>query len=253
MYQNNREQEILDILARHGYATVTLLAQKLHISESSIRRDLSALQKKGLVHRSYGGAELADNRNRTHNIPFSLRSQEDSSEKRRIASAAAQLVHEGDVVFIDASSTCLYLFSELIKIKGITIVTNSIEGLHMLMDYDIPVISCGGHVSTENRAALVGPYAEETIATLHADILFFSVYALGEDGILTDLYLPEVTLRKRMMERADRCILLCSGKKVGKHSMYRMCSLRDLHGIVSDVPLQDTFGDVDPDFRFITA
>ena len=253
MYQNEREQEILDILARHGFVTVPMLAKKLHISESSIRRDLSSLQKKGLVHRSYGGAELANTMNRTHNIPFSLRSQESSAEKRRIATAAAQLVHEGDVVFVDASSTCFYLFSELIKIKGITIITNSIEGLHMLMDYDVPVISSGGHISAENRAALVGPYAEEAISNLHADIFFFSVYALSNEGVLTDLYLSEITIRKRMMEQANQSFFLCDSKKIGKRSMYRMCSLPELDGIISDISIQETFGEGNPDLRFITA
>ena len=103
MYRSERENEIIAILEQRK-----CLAQTLHISPSSVRRDLSALEKRGLIRRSYGGATLCDSNKIA--IPFLSRMQENKREKKRIATLAARLVKEGDVIFVDASSTVVYFY-----------------------------------------------------------------------------------------------------------------------------------------------
>ena len=83
MYKCEREKEILDLLGENEYATVEYLARKMNISPSSIRRDLKNLEDRGLVNRSYGGVKIAEASGK--HIPFSLRSHENSPQKKQIA------------------------------------------------------------------------------------------------------------------------------------------------------------------------
>ena len=239
MYKNERENEIMTILETTGYATVEYLSEKLHISASSIRRDLAALEQRGLVSRSYGGVEIADKMSR--HVPFALRTREHLPEKKRIAAAAVRLIEEGDVVFIDGSSTCSFLFRELPSVKGITVVTNSVDGLYYLRDFDIKVISTGGLMSRENRSVLVGHDAEEAVGSIHADIAFFASDALDEEGNITDSYMSEIPVTLRMLKNSRKRVFLCDGHKVGKTSVYHQCTLGDVDCVVSDAPLQDRF------------
>ena len=98
-----RKDEILDILGRYGYVTVELLSEALHVSQSSIRRDLTAMESMGLVKRSHGGVSAIESENTL--TPYSLRMHENSAKKRIICNKAAELVNNGDVIFIDASSS----------------------------------------------------------------------------------------------------------------------------------------------------
>ena len=103
MYRGERESEILRELEVCGYATVEYLAEKIHISPSSIRRDLSDLEKKGQIRRSYGGAELTEGVGKT--VPYQMRTHENVSHKRMIAKKAASLVPSYSTVFLDGSSS----------------------------------------------------------------------------------------------------------------------------------------------------
>lgn len=127
MYSNEREKEIMNILSQNAYATVEYLAEKIHISPSSIRRDLKRLEMKGLVSRSYGGAEIKNSVNKQ--IPFFLRSHKNTKEKAIVASKAASLVRPGDVVFLDSSTSTYFCVEHLKNIKNITVITNSLASM----------------------------------------------------------------------------------------------------------------------------
>lgn len=241
----------MEILSETGYATVEYLSKKLHISPSSIRRDLSDLERRGNVVRSYGGVELVDRSHR--NIPFALRTHENEAEKKRIASAAAKLVNEGDVVFVDGSSTAFFLFDELAKIKGITIVTNSIDGLMLLNSFQVKVISTGGIISGDNRSVLVGHSAKAVFETIHADICFFSAQALDADGVATDPYLEEIPLRNAMCKNSRKRVLLLDSKKLGKVSVYHQCSIDEVDFVVCDTDVSEIYSKDFADTKFIFA
>lgn len=234
MYKCEREKEITDILGQTGYATVEYLSQKLHISPSSVRRDLSVLESRGILRRSYGGAELSDAAKKS--IPFSMRSHENSAEKRRIAAIAAGLVREGDVVFLDGSSTCFFLLRELVGIRGITIVTNGVDALSFLSSYRIRTVSTGGRISEDNRAALVGEAAVKCFEDMRADIAFFSTQALDGEGNIFDCYAEEIPARRAMVKNAEKCVYLCDGSKRGTVSTYRVLSLSSVDVAVGDTP-----------------
>ena len=172
MLNREREQEILNILKlSNGFATVKYLCDTLYVSESSIRRDLQSLEKRGLLKKTYGGAELISNFSNI--ITFNERTQQNIIAKRSIASKAASLIKDGDIVFLDQSSTAFYLANEIIHRSGLTVVTNNTEILIRLANSNLRVMSSGGYLSNENRNCLIGGDAFNTFPVLTQILCFF--------------------------------------------------------------------------------
>lgn len=244
MYKNEREQEILGYLEEFTYVTVDYLSKKMNVSASSIRRDLSDMEVRGLVKRSYGGVELV--KEGARNIPFSMRMHENAAAKKKIAEKAVSLLSEGDVVFIDGSSSAFFVAKELVKIKGITVITNGIESLSYFMNYDIRAFCTGGNMHRENRATLVNDHAEAMISNFYADYTFFSAQSLSSDGRIFDCYSSEVPLRNKMMRNSGKSVFLCDSTKLSRHSTYFQCNAKDVDYIVSDVELENYF-DIKPE------
>ena len=105
MYQQERMDQIIKILKKYGYVTVDYLVDQIRYSPASIRRDLTLLEKQGLVVRSYGGVSLKDSRG----TPFKFRQHSMKTEKNAIAKFASSLVKNGDTIYIDTSSTTQYI------------------------------------------------------------------------------------------------------------------------------------------------
>ena len=232
MYKCEREDEIMMLLSETEYATVEYLVKKINISASSIRRDLKNLEERGLVIRSYGGVKLANSTGK--HIPFSLRSHENSAQKKQIAHAAASLIHAGDVVFLDGSSSAYFAAELLPAIGGVTVITNSIDALAALSNYDIKVHCTGGMISAENRAVLVGGQALDFVRKVRADVFLFSVQAVSSEGEFFDCHTEEIAIRTAMMKNANRSIVLCDSSKWGRPSTFYQCSLSDVDHFITD-------------------
>ncbi|MBO4309306.1 MAG: DeoR/GlpR transcriptional regulator [Clostridia bacterium] len=250
MYKCEREDEILALLNNTEYATVEYLSRKMNISPSSIRRDLKNLEERGLVKRSYGGVKIAESSGRR--IPFDLRSHENSMQKKQIAKAAASLVNEGDVVFLDGSSSAYFVAELLPSISGVTVITNNLDALSWLSNYDVKAYSTGGIISPENRSVLVGGYALDFLRNLRADIVMISAQAVSSDGNFYDCYAEEVAVRNVMLANARRRVLLCDGSKLGKTSTFYQGNVSQLDYVVSERDLSAFFDDPTPK-KYITA
>ena len=232
MYQNERQGEIRKILDQEGYVSVQQLSQWLYASPSSIRRDLAALERQGVVRRSYGGAEPV--RNSTQILPFSTRAHHNIPAKKTMARKAAQLVPEGAVVFLDQSSSAFFVACELQGRADLTVVSNNVEILSLLSRTELDVISSGGQLSRSNRNCLIGSDAQRTFSQIRADILFFATKALSSEGIVSDCDREEVCLRQIMMENSSQKVYLCAGEKFNHRSAYRQCSLADVDKMITE-------------------
>ena len=233
MLNREREQEIINILKSSGeFITVKHLCDTLYASESSIRRDLKSLEQRGLVKRMYGGAELVNNYSGI--ITFNHRTQHNINAKRIIAKKAAALIEDGNIVFLDQSSTAFYLANEIINRSSLTVVTNNIEILMLLSNSGINVICSGGYVSSENRNCLIGGDARQTFENIYADILYFSSKSLSADGIITDCSREEIVVRNAMLKNSAKKVFLCDSSKFGTRSAYKQCALRDVDCVISE-------------------
>lgn len=233
MLNGEREQEIINILrAENGFVTVRSLCDALFASESSVRRDLKSLEERGLVKRSYGGASPVNHFSNI--VTFNRRTRQNINAKRQIAEKAASLIEDGNIIFLDQSSTAFYLADEIINRSSVTVVTNNIEIMMLLAKSNIKVISSGGVLSSENRCCLVGKDASDTFKGVFADIMFFSVMAVSDDGTATDCSKEEIDVRLEMLKNADKKVLLCDSTKFGTRAPFRQCELRDTDCLISE-------------------
>lgn len=239
MLKTERQEQILEILRTNKYLAPRDIADKLFTSYSSIRRDLEEMELSGLIIRSYGKVELANNHPML--ISYPIRMTENAQKKLLIAKKAASLIHEGDTIFIDPSSSCSYFAKELTNIKGITVITNNIEILYYMTQYNVNVISSGGTQSEQNRYACVGAIAENTFRNIYADYVIFSARSLTADGKIYDIHYAETTTRHVMLKNASKKIFLCDSSKLNSISPYYQCDLSDIDYLISDTPAVKSF------------
>ncbi len=232
MYSNEREREILNLLTENRYMTVKELAGLLFTSESSIRRDLTSMEIKGLVKRTYGGVEIAGESSRI--VPFSTRIHHNIAQKKAMAKKAMTYIEDGQIIFLDQSSSALFVANELMDKKKVTIITNNIEILASLSQSDLKVYSSGGYLSHTNRNCLLGEDAHEIFSKTHADLCFFAAKALSPEGDIYDFTREEILIRDTMLKNASTKIFLCDSEKFDKYAGYRQCSLREIDGMICE-------------------
>lgn len=237
MYFTERYEDIIKILKERNGASVSYLAQHLHVSEPTVRRDLAFLEKEKRIKRTFGGAVISDMA--TSEIPLSLRESENKTAKEIIAKKAIESISDGKIIFIDASSTASKIIKYLPNFSNLTIITNSPKNSLKLAELRVKSFSTGG-LLLENSIAFVGRRAEDFIRNFNADLFFFSSRGLSEDGILTDASIEESDLRRVMMEHSKKNIFLCTSDKIGKRYMYNLCKLSDIDDIISDKPLPES-------------
>ncbi len=237
--KNHYEQELLALLQERKSATIEELASLTFVSPSTVRRRLTEMQKKGLLARTHGGAQLQDENNFFPS--FTFRTHQNSLEKKKIALSAIKLIKNGNLIFLDGSTSSFFIAEYLSEFKGIKVVTNGIDTLSLLAKHNIEAYSTGGCVSTNNRSVLIGHYAEEMISSLHADLTFFSAKSITERGEIYDCFEEENVLRKRMLEHSTQSVLLCDSTKFkpSSPSPYRLCSLNEIDYVVSEKQVEE--------------
>lgn len=242
MLNKERELQIINILkTTNGFVSVKQLCDMLFASESSIRRDLKALEKRGLVKRSYGGASSAVSFSNI--VTFNNRTRQNVSAKKEIAQKAISLIKDGDTVFLDQSSTAFYLAEEIMTKRSVTVVTNNIEIMMLLSNSGICLISSGGRLSEQNRNCLIGSDAQITFENIFADIAFFSVKSVSADGTVTDCSQEEVAVRRAMLKNARKKALLCDSSKFRQLAPYKQCEIADVDYLVSEGNASQIFKD----------
>ena len=235
MFQKERMEKILAILKMHGYVTVKYLTQELHYSKATINRDLNALEQMNEVTRSYGGVELKIPKT----VPVVFRYEQEKPVKKRIAKHAAELVEDGDTIFLDGSTTVQYMGEYLLDKKNITVLTNNTALSAFLSEYGIDVIVLGGRVM-EPPYMLAGPDTVETASRYKADKCFFATASVSSEGEMA--YTGDIffTMHKTMIRNSKKTFYLVDRKKID-----RPCAkvvLGDFSGVscvISDYRFQD--------------
>ena len=220
-----RHEQIIEILKDRSSATVQYLAEKLFVSQPTIRRDLSYLEKQNRLRRTFGGAVI--NNKNISEIPFDIRNNEDTKIKDELALKASMLIKDDMVIFLDASSTVLRLVPYLKNFKNITVITNSPKVNLALAELNVASFSTGG-ILLKNSKAYVGNFAEDFIKKFNADICFCSCRGLSDDGILTDGSIEESTLRLTMMSRSKKSVYIMSSNKLGKKYSFNIANIKDV-------------------------
>lgn len=244
-----RENEIMKLLKETTYATVEQLSQKLFISPSSIRRDLTNLENRGLVKRTHGGVSLLSAQ--PGMVPFSIRLQENKREKITIVRAASKLIKPGTSIFIDSSTTVLNFATFLTSDMNLTVFTNNITLANLLASKHITTYCIGGLVSDCNDVITTGSFALEMLSNIYADMFFFTSVALSEDGIITDSNENEAAIRKMMISHSKEKVFLCPSNRFSLTASYKLTTVSDLDYIVSEKKLPNYFMNKYSDISYI--
>ena len=235
----SKEKEILEFLQLKQFSTVEQIAESLYLSTSTVRRKLNVLQEQGLITRTHGGAKVNDS---NITLPgFTFRFHQNIKEKRAIANVASSLVKEGDVVFLDGSTSAFYVATFLKSFKNIKIITNGIDTLSELSKTNLKVYSTGGAISQTNNSVLVGYQGESIVSEFNADVVFFSVASIAPNGNLYDCFEEEIPMRKAMLKHSKKKVLLLDNTKFDAPATYSLCHLNDVDVLITDGKIDGFF------------
>ncbi len=224
MKGNERKKGILELLRERSFVSVEELSRLLYTSPSSIRRDLNELQEQGLVRRNYGGVMLFETKVAA---PAVWRWDVQKAEKKLIAKQAAALLRDNTTVFLDSSTTAYYMVEHIAEREGITVITNNLRTAQSLVEQGVSTYCLGGHIMPSSSSMCDG-YTEELLSSFHADMTFFSTFALSEDGVISDSTAEENAIRRQMLRQSDCGVFLCDSSKFGRRATHRLCSLEDV-------------------------
>lgn len=231
MFLIERQKEILQLLQTRKSMTVTELSKLLFTSESTVRRDLSALERLGKVRRTFGGVVLEETLNRE--VPLLLRRSQNHEAKQKIAEKAARKVENDQILFLDASSTVAHIVPHLGKFSNLTVITNSPNTAIELGNLGIRTF-CTGGLLLDASQAFVGAEAEDFVRRFNADVMFFSSRGIDYDGNITDSSAEESHLRKVMLFHARKKYYLYDTSKSGKKYLYNLCTTADTDEVIDE-------------------
>ena len=232
MRQEERLSQILEKLADGGSVGVAELAADLGASTASIRRDLQLLEEQRLLSRTHGGAVANST---VYELPLRYRGGRHSTEKRRIAAAAALRVDETVATLgFTGGTTTTEVARQLADRTGITIVTNALNiASELAMRPDLHLIVTGGAARSESYE-LVGPLAEATLEGINLDLAIVGVDGITASGGLTTYHHIEAHTNRVMIERARRVIVVADGSKVGRLALERICAVGSVDELITD-------------------
>ena len=229
-----RQQAILNHLQKNRFSTVKELAKIVFASESSVRRDIKVLEQKGYVIQLYGGITLAGNSNRV--VPVGIRDSSNASVKDVLAKEAAKHIFDGATIFMDGSSTVRRIIKYADRFKNLKIITNN-QLIFSECAHPHIKLYCTGGLFDSNNNIFSGSIAEQYIAGINADIVFFSSQAISENGEISDVSEEETSLRKVMLSRAEKKIFLCDSTKIGLKKTFTLCTKDDIDLIICNKKL----------------
>ena len=232
-------ETIYNAICKNGVVKVTDLARQYNLSASTVRRKLDELEKDGLITRTHGGVKSVEDDLTV--TSFATRVHTNVAEKRRIALKAIKLIREGDVIFLDASSTTYFLTEYLNEFSKIKVITNGIDTLAALAAKGISAYSTGGKVSRESPSVLVGQFARNAVYGVHADVAFFSVHGINENGEIFDTNQSCNEITSCMIKCSDKVVCLCDNTKIGKSGAFKVCDVSDVDYVVCDRDVSGSF------------
>jgi DeoR/GlpR family transcriptional regulator of sugar metabolism len=235
--QTPRRETIMAWLKRDGQVQVRDLVEQFGVSEMTVRRDLEHLAGEGQLVRTYGGAMAASGLTREQT--YAAKAAEHTNEKVRIASHAASMVRDGDVILLDAGSTTAAVARALHGRSNLTVVTVDLKiALELCDEPGIRVLVTGGTAQQEGYN-LFGPLAEQTLRSLTVDITFLGTSSVDIDQGVTTPTLEKVPLKQAMLRAARRSVLVTDAAKFGLRSSFQIAPLSNLHYIITDMALPD--------------
>lgn len=236
MYATERQQEILTRARLDGRVEVKDLADSLDVTPETVRRDLTSLERRGLLRRVHGGAipverlgiepAVADREGRM------------AGQKERIAKAALDELPDGGSIILDAGTTTIRLAEMLPTDRELTVVTHGLPIAMLLATRpNITLHLLGGTVRGRTLAA-VGPWAERAMADVYADVAFLGTNGITVERGLTTPDLAEAGVKRALVASSMRTVVLADHTKFGRTDFAQVAPLSAVDTVITDSELE---------------
>lgn len=224
---------------RGGLAlSVTGLAADLDVSDETIRRELRILEEQGAIIREHGGARLAAP---VYEGPLVQRMEEHAEAKLRIARAAADVVPDGAIIFIDSGTTSCYVAKQLVDRRALTVITNSLQVANDLGSINNNRLFLAAGQMDQDYRAFSDHTAQAYVAGFTPHLAILSVGAISLDRGLMDYHPGEAAMSRIAYATAEKVLLGADSSKFGRYGLMHTAALTDVDMLVTEAPL-------DPDF-----
>jgi DeoR/GlpR family transcriptional regulator of sugar metabolism len=226
-----REDVILHEVHFYGRVLVDDLARRLDVSEVTIRKDLDALARRSLVYRVRGGAIAIGYGDEN---AFGERVREQAAVKQAVGRRAAELVADGDVIGVDASSTAYYLALQLLERRDLIVVTDGIRTAMLFMERSNASVVMPGGVLRRASGSMVGSFSNSLEGRGRIGTGFFGVAAISQQLGLLGLSVDEAETKKSMVRACDAVYGLFASSKTQGFGLHPFASPSQITGLFTD-------------------
>ncbi|SFG93109.1 transcriptional regulator, DeoR family [Desulfotomaculum arcticum] len=232
-----RKRIILKTLDTYGKVTVKNLSATFNVSTETIRRDLDALESNGMLKKVYGGAIELTFDGPEH--PHKQREKVYLEEKKAIGKAAAALVNDNEIIALDYGTTTIQIIPNLKNKKNLTVLTNSVPALTLLIDYKNKnlfsgkIIYLGGEINSSQMSSF-GPITEKMLKEFYVDKAFIGIGGISIKHGITEYDINEGVLSKKMIGNAKESIIVADHSKIGVRQFYKIADIDLINAIVCD-------------------
>ena len=237
MLNSERRKKILQQLLRDGEVTVLELAERLKTSTMTVRRELTSLERAGLLRRTHGGAiqvEPMFYEPLRYLSSFVAQEQFHAAEKRRIGLAAAELVKDGETIALGAGTTTTQVGRSLRHRKGITVVTNALNiAVELSHRANLNIIVTGGSLSSDSFA-LIGSLGITAVGDRFYDKAFIGGDGIHPDHGLTTNCPDQGSVHQAMIRQSRQRIVVADHSKIGNVGKALIAPITDLDLIITD-------------------
>lgn len=232
MKQELRIKYILNHLDKVESISIQDIVEKFSVSEITARRDLSTLEKRGMLVRTHGGAIKSEIINGM--FGFDKKSIQNRDNKIEICRFAASFIEDNDTIYMDCGTTVYYLSKFLTKFHNLRIITNSLPVVSELLPFsNITVYLIGGELDN-SRKALYGLMTDNLISRYKADKAFIGAGGVSLAHGLSSSDEKSASVTVKMAEAAQKVFLLCDSSKIEKDSYFTYSSLSLISYLITD-------------------
>jgi len=237
MLAEARRAKILEWIQEEGSARVRDLASAFSVSEVTVRQDLERLENDGHVVREHGGAYLKSVQQQVR--AMALHHLVNMEQKQRIGRAAAALVNDGETIILDSGSTTTEVATNLANRERLTIITNALNiALMMGALPSCEVHMPGGHFKAPTLS-VSGERSANYFEGLFAQKLFLATAAVSIDAGLTFPALSDISVKRAMIESAEKVYLVADSSKIGTRSFSSLGDIDLIHVLITDPGISD--------------
>ncbi|WP_158781141.1 DeoR/GlpR family DNA-binding transcription regulator [Pantoea sp. BAV 3049] len=228
-----RRSQIVEMIAEKGYLNAAELSEIFGVDSSTIRRDLSLLEKTGRVMRTHGGLLPVETEG-GFDTPYNVRLQMNASAKTAIARYAASLVKDGQSLILDNGSSVYELALALKDKRNLTVVTNDIFCAMALGNHPGITVHVAGGMMLDKVYTLVGQETVDKINSVHVDWAFLGSEGVHFENGITNINTIEIPVKQAMIKSAEKTVVLADSSKMGYRALAHVCPLSDISMIITE-------------------